>query len=132
MKKEIWLYPPALSPLAPSPALRALLVGTPGGLFYCTCAAGRRASVRGRSFGAVPGGVRRGVRCTAPGTAPAPTCRGAWPPYLKEAGNVLFFSRKTCIKSVSLFFSDLQAMFHRNSKIVMLPMNTHLDQQFNT
>lgn len=49
-------------------------------------------------------------------TALAPTCTGAWMPYLRQAGNVLFFFfRETCIKA-SAVLSDLQGMFQRTQQ----------------
>lgn len=107
----------------PFPRHSALLVGSPGGLFHCTCAAGRRVSVRGRRFGAVQCGVRSAVRCAAPRTASAPTSEELGCPISKGQKRYFSFPGKPVLRA-STVLSDLQAMLHGTGKIAMLPMNT--------
>lgn len=58
-------------------------------------------------------------------TALAPTCTGAWMPYLRQAGNVLFFffSGKPVLKRQPCFLI-CKACFNELSKTTMLLMNT--------
>lgn len=118
MKKEIRFYPPALSPLAPSPSYalggleprRAIL------LHMRRWTQGERAW---QELWAVPSGPRCAVYSTWHCSSTY-LQRSLRRPISKRQET--YFSFLKPVLKVSVFFSDLQAMFHRNSKIATLPI----------